>query len=258
MRYTQEQCKLLYKAEIAPGIYNCTLSAPQIASAASAGQFVNILCDGYQLRRPISICGFDETLGILRLVFEVRGKGTAWLAERQAGDVLDLVGPLGHGFPLPDAGKKAILVGGGIGTPPLLPVAHFYGQNATVITGFRNGAAAILQDDFAAAGARTILCTDDGSAGFHGFTTQAMEEHLASHPCDVVYTCGPKVMMKRVADMATARGITCYVSMEERMGCGVGACLGCTCKTKDKQGDTHMTRVCLNGPVFDAAEVDWT
>lgn len=258
MRYTQESCKLLYKSEIAPGIYNYTLSAPAIAGAASAGQFVQILCGDYTLRRPISICGFDAGLGILRLVFEIRGKGTAWLAQRQTGDNLDIVGPLGHGFPAADPAKKAVLVGGGIGTPPLLPVARFYGGNATVITGFRNGAAAILQEDFAAAGAHTVLCTDDGSAGFHGFTTQALEQHLAQNACDVVYTCGPKVMMKGVAAIAADRGISCYVSMEERMGCGVGACLGCTCKTKDAAGEPHMTRVCLNGPVFNAAEVDWT
>ena len=134
MRYTQESCKLLYKSEIAPGIYNYTLSAPAIAGAASAGQFVQILCGDYTLRRPISICGFDAGLGILRLVFEIRGKGTAWLAQRQTGDNLDIVGPLGHGFPAADPAKKAVLVGGGIGTPPLLPVARFYGGNATVIT----------------------------------------------------------------------------------------------------------------------------
>ena len=178
MRYTQENGKLLYMNEIAPGVYNCTLSAPKIAGAASAGQFVQVLCGSYELRRPISICGFDAQLGILRLVFEIRGKGTAWLAERQAGEMLDLVGPLGHGFPLSDPGKKAVLVGGGIGTPPLLPVARFYGTNATVITGFRSASAAILQEDFAAVGARTVLCTDDGSAGFHGFTTPVSYTHL--------------------------------------------------------------------------------
>jgi dihydroorotate dehydrogenase electron transfer subunit len=258
MRYTQEQCKLLNQTEIAPGVFNCILFAPKIAGAASAGQFVTVICGEYTLRRPISICGFDAGLGILRLVFEVRGKGTAWLAERQEGESLDLLGPLGHGFPLADSSKKAVLIGGGIGTPPLLPVAQFFGANATVITGFRNGAAAILQEDFMGAGAKTILCTDDGSAGFHGFTTQALEQHLSQNACDVFYTCGPKVMMKRIADIAEKNGIPGYISMEERMGCGVGACLGCTCKTKDDKGDSHMTRVCLNGPVFSASEVDWS
>ncbi len=256
MRYTQEMAKLLNKSELAPGIFSFVLSAPVIAGAASAGQFVNVLCDGYQLRRPISIAGFDASLGILRLVFEIRGKGTDWLAGREAGERIDLVGPLGHGFPLTDPNKKAVFVGGGIGTPPLLPPARFYGANATVITGFRSASAAILQADFETAGAKTILCTDDGSAGFHGFTTQALEWHLQDHPCDVVYTCGPKVMMRGVARLAETVGIPCYVSMEERMGCGVGACLGCVCQTKDKDGP-HRTRVCLNGPVFDSKEVDW-
>ena len=179
MRYTQEQAAILHIEEIAPGVYNTVLSAKTIASAASAGQFVQVLCEPYQLRRPISIAGFDPALGILRLIFEVRGKGTAWLAQRQKGDSLDLIGPLGHGFPLTDASKKAVLVGGGIGTPPLLPPAQFHGANATVITGFRTASAAILQADFAASGAKTILCTDDGSAGFHGFTTEALEQRLS-------------------------------------------------------------------------------
>ena len=258
MRYTEEQSKLLYKAEIAPGIFNFTLAAPKIAAAAAAGQFVTVLCEGFELRRPISLCGFDAASGILRLVFEVRGKGTAWLAQRQAGEYLSLVGPLGHGFSLLEPDKKVLLVGGGIGTPPLLPVARHYGGNAAVITGFRNAASAILQEDFKAVGAQTILCTDDGSAGFHGFTTQAMEQHLAEAGCAVVYTCGPKVMMKRVAEQAREKGIPCWVSMEGRMACGVGACLGCACKTKDENGDPRMARVCLNGPVFDAQEVDWS
>lgn len=257
MRYLQEQCRLLHKAEIADGIYNFTVSAPQIARLASIGQFVNLLCDGFQLRRPISLCGFDAELGVIRLVFEIRGKGTAWLAGLQDGDPLDIVGPLGHGFPLKDASQKAVLVGGGIGVPPLLPLARHFGRNATVITGFRNASAAILQDDIAACSAKAVLCTDDGSAGFHGFTTQALADHLNKHSCDVIYTCGPKIMMKLVADIARERKIPCYVSMEERMGCGVGACLGCVCKTKDGDKVKH-TRVCLNGPVFTAEEVDWS
>lgn len=256
MRYTQETGKLLYKEEIAPGVYNFVLNSPVIAGAAQVGQFVDILCDGFTLRRPISICGFDAKSGILRIVFEIRGKGTDWLAERQKGDTLDLLGPLGHGFPLLDSSKKAIAVGGGIGTPPLLPLARHYGKNITVITGFRTSSAVILQDDLKALGAETVMCTDDGTAGFHGFTTQALEKTLESHTCDVIYTCGPKVMMRGVAKIAEKRSILCYVSMEERMGCGVGACLGCACRTKEENG-TKMKRVCLNGPVFDAAEVVW-
>jgi dihydroorotate dehydrogenase electron transfer subunit len=256
VRYTQEICELKSKLEIAPGVYDYLLYSPKIAKAAAEGQFVNVLCDGYTLRRPISICGYDKESGMLRLVFEVRGKGTDWLSKCEKGDELDLIGPLGHGFSKIDASKKAVLVGGGIGTPPLLPLAERYGKNAAVITGFRTAAAAILQDDFAKAGARTILCTDDGSAGIHGFTTQALEQYLKEYECDIIYTCGPKLMMKGVAKLAIEREIPCQVSMEERMGCGIGACLCCVCATKDDKGK-HLTRVGLNGPVFSAAEVDW-
>jgi dihydroorotate dehydrogenase electron transfer subunit len=256
LRYTQETGEILQKEEIAPGIYDITVNLPKIAKAALAGKFVNIICDGMMLRRPISICGFNSELGTLRMVFEVRGKGTEWLSGRGVGDMLDIVGPLGRGFSLVDKTKKAVIVGGGIGTPPLLPVAEFYRQNATVITGFRTASAAILQDDFKAAGAETILCTDDGSAGFHGFTTQALEQYLNQNKCDIIYTCGPKVMMKGIAKLAEERGIACQVSLEERMGCGVGACLCCVCGTKDNKGK-QFTRVCLNGPVFPSSEVDF-
>ncbi len=258
MRYLQEQCELIYKEEIANGIFSFTLKAPQIAAKATCGQFVNILCDPFELRRPISIGGFDAKTGILRLVFEIRGKGTDWLAARNEGDMLDLLGPLGHGFPLLDAYKRAVMIGGGIGTPPLLPLCRHYGANATIISGFRNASAVILEDDAKAYGAKTVVCTDDGSYGFAGFTTQALEAELANGTFDVVYTCGPKVMMRKVAELAAKYGILCYVSMEERMACGVGACLGCACKTKEEDGSTAMKRVCVNGPVFEASEVDLT
>lgn len=258
MRYTQENCRIVSIKHLTPQVCDILIEAKDIASVAKAGQFVHISCKEYSLRRPISICSFDANQGLIRLVCENRGKGTEWLNSRQAGDLLDVIGPLGHGFPLTDPSKKAVMIGGGIGTPPLLPIAHYYQNNATVITGFRNRNAVILQDDFRSAGANVCLCTDDGSAGFHGFTTQVLEQIFAHNHVDVVYTCGPKMMMKKIAEMAKDRGIECYVSMEERMACGIGACLGCTCKTKDDNGKTNMTRVCLNGPVFRAEEVDWT
>ncbi|MBQ3093806.1 MAG: dihydroorotate dehydrogenase electron transfer subunit [Clostridia bacterium] len=258
MRYLQEQCTLMYKQEIAKGVYSFTLKAPKISKLAECGQFVNVLCDPFQLRRPISIGGFDADAGILRLVFEVRGKGTDWLAACEEGEMIDLIGPLGHGFPLKASDKRAVMIGGGIGTPPLLPLCRHYGKNAVLISGFRTASAVILEDDAKAFGARTVVCTDDGSAGFHGFTTQALEEELKNGAFDVVYTCGPKIMMKKVAELAEKYNVPCYVSMEERMACGVGACLGCACKTKKPDGETAMTRVCLNGPVFEASEVDFT
>lgn len=258
MRYMQELCELIYKEEIAPRVYSFTLKAPNISAKAQCGQFVNVLCDPFQLRRPISIGGFDANAGILRLVFEIRGKGTDWLASRAVGEMIDLLGPLGHGFPLLDSDKRAVMIGGGIGTPPLLPLARHYGKNAVLISGFRTASAVILKEDTEAFGAKAVVCTDDGSAGFAGFTTQAFEEELKNGSFDVVYTCGPKIMMKKVAELAAQYNIPCYVSMEERMACGVGACLGCACKTKEADGSTAMKRVCVNGPVFEASEVDFT
>lgn len=258
MKYVQELCELIYKQELVKGVYSFTFKAPNIARAAQCGQFVNVLCDPFQLRRPISIGGFDADNGILRLIFEVRGKGTDWLAAREEGEKLDLLGPLGHGFPLLALDKKAVMVGGGIGTPPLLPLARHYGQNGVLISGFRTASAVILEEDTKAFGARAVVCTDDGTAGFAGFTTAALEEELKNGAFDVVYTCGPKIMMKKVAELAEKYNVACYVSMEERMACGVGACLGCACKTKEEDGSTAMKRVCVNGPVFEASEVDFT
>lgn len=258
MRYVQEMCTLMYKQQLTDTVWSFTLKAPAIASKAECGQFVNVLCDPFQLRRPISIGGFDADMGILRLVFEVRGKGTDWLAQVPEGAKLDLLGPLGHGFPLVGKDKRAVMIGGGIGTPPLLPLCRYYGKNGVLISGFRNADAVILEADANAFGARTVVCTDDGSAGFAGFTTQALEEEFKNGTFDVVYTCGPKIMMKKVAELAEKYGVLCYVSMEERMACGVGACLGCACKTKNEDGSTAMSRVCMCGPVFEASEVDFT
>ncbi|MCL2488228.1 MAG: dihydroorotate dehydrogenase electron transfer subunit [Oscillospiraceae bacterium] len=250
--YIQHTAVIAARREIAPGVWDILLDTP-IAALAAPGQFVNIRCGAHTLRRPISIAGIDKESGQLRLIFEVRGGGTAQMAQRQTGESLDLIGPLGRGWPLVEPSSRAVLVGGGIGTPPLLPLAQYYGENAAVITGFRGGKSAILQQDFAAATEKApLLCTDDGSAGFYGFTTQLLERHLAENAAEILYTCGPAVMMKRVAEIAAEHGIRCYVSMEERMACGVGACLGCVCKTKNGH-----TRVCADGPVFESAEIIW-
>lgn len=257
-RYVQEIGKLIYKAELSDGVYSFTIRAPQIAASAQCGQFVQVQCDPFMLRRPISIGGFDADAGLLRLIFEVRGKGTDWLAGLSEGQAVDLIGPLGHGFPLLEKDKRAALVGGGIGTPPLLPLARYYGSNAVAVAGFRTASAVVLEDDLNATGAKTVICTDDGSKGFAGFTTQALEQELQNGSFDVIYTCGPKIMMKKTAALAQRFDIPCYVSMEERMACGIGACLGCACKTKTADGGTAMTRVCVNGPVFEASEVDFT
>lgn len=254
MKYTQGRYLILSKRTLAKEIYDMTILCPDVAEIAKAGQFVNIKADGFMLRRPISICDIDKAKGTIRIVFEVRGSGTKELSQLAENDLIDIVAPLGgRGFKMEEP-KTAVIIGGGIGTPPMLAVARKFGTNATVITGFRNAAAVILQEDFAKAGAKTILCTDDGSAGRKGFVTEALKESLTENTPDIIYACGPDVMLRKVVEMAKEKNIKCQVSLEERMGCGVGACLVCACRTI-RNGEEYYAHVCKDGPVFNAEEV---
>jgi dihydroorotate dehydrogenase electron transfer subunit len=165
-----------------------------------------------------------------------------------------MLAPLGHGFTLSEDFSKVVLIGGGIGTPPMLPLAKHYGEKATVVSGFRNASAVILQEDFKKTGAETILCTDDGSMGVHGFVTQPLSELAEQGGIDAVYACGPMPMLKNIAAICKEKGIYCEISLEERMACGIGACLGCACKTV-RNDEEYFAHVCKDGPVFKAEEV---
>lgn len=255
--YKQGRYPVIQKKAIAKGMFDLTLLCPDIAEEAQAGQFVQVLAEGFFLRRPISICDIDRQKGTIRIVFEVRGNGTDKISELNRGDYIDIIAPLGKGFKVLEEGKKAICVGGGIGTPPMLGIAKKYGSNARAISGFRNSSIAILQDDFRAAGAEAILCTDDGSAGIKGFVTDALRAEIQKQKPDIIYACGPMVMLKGVAAIAEENGIECQVSLEQRMACGVGACLVCVCKTV-KDGKEIFSHVCKDGPVFDSKEVDFS
>ncbi|MCR5110368.1 MAG: dihydroorotate dehydrogenase electron transfer subunit [Ruminococcus sp.] len=256
MKYTQGSFIITEKMAIARNIYSFTIACPEVAQAASAGQFVHIRANGFTLRRPISICGIDKEKGTLRIVFEIRGQGTDEIAKLNKGDLIDMLAPLGHGFNIKPDAEKVILIGGGIGTPPMLPLAKIYGEKAIAISGFRNSSAAILQDDFKSTGAEVILCTDDGSAGIHGFVTQPLKEIAEKGGVSAVYACGPMPMLKGVAAICKENGIFCEISLEERMACGIGACLGCACRTK-RNDEEYFAHVCKDGPVFNAEEVLW-
>lgn len=239
--------KLTENVEIADGIFSWMVENPTLPKRARCGQFVNVKVPGRTLRRPISICDADENF--LRLVFQVKGDGTRIMSQMKAGEEVEILAPLGHGFEI-DKGKRYCFVGGGIGVPPLLFAAK-QTENPMVITGFRNKDLAILQDEFKGIGAQVYLATDDGSAGIHGFVTDVLKEHL--NEIDEVCACGPIPMLRAVADVCKDK-VRCQVSLEERMGCGIGACLVCSCKTK--VGDEQvMTQVCRRGPVYDAVEV---
>ena len=216
------------------------------------GQFVHVKCgDSLLLRRPISVCSCmeEEPEDTLAIVFEVRGEGTQWLANRPAGHSVDVMGLLGNGFSMKPEGRY-LLVGGGIGVPPMVGCAQYTAGKSTAIVGFRSQEKAILTDWLERETAKLMVATDDGSLGYHGFVGQELEQ---DKNYDAVLACGPKLMLRNVARVAQAFGVPCQVSMEERMGCGVGACLVCACDMKDGS----RKHVCKDGPVFDSKEVDW-
>ena len=247
MSYDTQKFKLLENKRIADGIFSWTVENSVLSCNAQCGQFVNIKVPGRVLRRPISICDADENT--LRLVFQVKGEGTRIMSEMKVGEDVEILAPLGHGFNI-EKGRRYCFVGGGIGVPPLLFAAK-QTENPLVITGFRNKGLIILQDEFKETGGELYLTTDDGSASIHGFVTDVLKEHLGE--IDEVCACGPMPMLRAVAAVCRDK-VKCQVSLEERMGCGIGACLVCSCKTK--VGDkTEMTQVCRRGPVYDAEEV---
>ena len=190
----QEICRAASNTRLGEGLYQLVLDAPQIAAAAQCGQFVHIACgEGNLLRRPISICEAGE--GRLRIVFQVKGEGTRWLADRKEGDTLDVLGPLGHGFDTAALGARPVLIGGGIGVPPMLQTvkcAKAAGAAPRAVLGFRNQGAVILEEDFRAV-CETFVTTDDGSYARHGFVTDVLQELVAD--ATGVAACGPKPML---------------------------------------------------------------
>ena len=250
-----ECCEILDLTPLYPGGWSMRLAAPAIAGQIGGpGQFVHVRCGSAQLRRPISICAWDAREGWVRLVFEERGSGTRWLARQGRGARLDVLGPLGHGFAV-EPGGRYLLAGGGIGVPPLLGCALVPDVDSHAVLGFRTADRAMLLDDFSAAcGHVPQVATDDGTLGHHGRVDELVRETLAKDKnFTAVLACGPKPMLRAIAAAAGEYGVPCQVSMEERMGCGVGACLVCACKTADGQ----YRHVCKDGPVFDAREVEW-
>ena len=251
MSYFCGNYPIVEKKALGAGVYSITVSAPECASAAVPGQFANIAAPGFTLRRPISICGIDKAKGTLRFVFEVRGKGTAAISNVREGECLDILAPLGNGFALPEKGK-VVVVGGGIGVPPLLAVSAVKGNDCIAVLGFRDYSKIILTDEFKANGSDVIICTDDGSVGVHGLVTVPLAEKLSDDVA--VLACGPEPMLKAVAALCKERGVPCQISLEQRMGCGVGACVVCSCMTV-RGGEEFYARVCKDGPVFDSREV---
>lgn len=249
----QENCKLICKKEIADGIFDFTIESEEIAAAAQCGQFLHIACgDSVFLRRPISIC--DAGNGEVRFIFEVKGEGTKALAKTEVGAEIDVLGPLGHGFEIKENVKKPVVIGGGIGVFPLYKLTKQLKGGAAVFLGFRNQSRVVMEKEFDDISAMTIVGTDDGSYGYNGYIASAMEGYLGMNECDMIYSCGPMPMLRAIKKIAEDRGIPCQISLEQRMGCGIGACLVCSCET-NRQGTDRYAKVCTNGPVFYSTEV---
>ena len=248
----KERAVIVSQKCIGTDIYDMVLSFPRGAKEAKPGQFIAMYCeDGTKLLpRPISICGIDAEKGTLRVVYRIAGEGTRLFSEMREGDSLEVLGPLGNGFTMKE--EKAIIVGGGIGIPPMLELDKQLSCEKTVVLGYRDEL--FLKDEFESY-ADVVVATEDGSCGTKGTVIDAIKE--AGVDGKVIYACGPMPMLKALAEYAEAHDMEAQISLEERMACGIGACLGCICKTKKKDHHTNVNnqRICKDGPVFDAKEV---
>jgi dihydroorotate dehydrogenase electron transfer subunit len=254
--------EILKVERLKESIYQIDFKSPYIAQHAKAGQFVNIrVGDGYTplLRRPISICDVDEKTDTVSILFQVKAMGTQILASLKKGDFLDVLGPLGRGFFLADEKEKTyeriLVVGGGIGTFPLLYLLKKSRADLKLsVLGFRHSGLVVLEKDFEKESSKLCITTDDGSYGRKGMVVEGLAKRILEHKIQMVYACGPTPMLKGVMAVADQTGTPCQVSMEQRMGCGIGACLVCAVKAvaKDKSGGEAFTykRVCKDGPVF--------
>lgn len=250
----EEKAVIIRQEEIADDIYSMWLKTEKIADVAKAGQFVSVYCqEGSRLLpRPISICEIEKSKNAIRLVYRVAGKGTDEFSKMSTGMQLKIVGPLGNGFPKKN--KKAFLIGGGIGIPPMLQLAKELDCEKQIVLGFRDEL--FLMDEFRTQG-EVYVATEDGSAGTEGNVLDAIRENGLE--ADIIYACGPLPMLRALKTYAAEKNIECWISMEERMACGIGACLACVCKSKEKDAHSNVNnkRVCKEGPVFRAEEVEF-
>lgn len=235
--------EILSNRKIADGTYEMELRG-DTSSLSRPGQFINIALDGLYLRRPISVCHYGN--GELTIIYKVVGKGTKKMSGMEKGEMLDVLCGLGNGFDIERAqGKRAAVIGGGVGVPPMYDVAKrlvSQGIDTTAILGFATESAAFYIEEFKALGVKVMVTTDDGSLGIKGFVTDALRQT----DCDYYFACGPQPMLKSLH----RTGIEGQLSFEERMGCGFGACMGCTCHTL-----VGYKRICQDGPVFLSSEV---
>ncbi len=265
------KAKVLSNENIGSGYFKMSLEAPSIARSATPGQFVQVRCSDTLepfLRRPFSIHRLEpegSKLKGIEILYEVVGKGTEILSKKRAGEFLKVLGPLGNGFTLPrttnDERRTAILIAGGIGIAPLVFLAEVLAEKkikATVLIGAKIKKMLLCEKDLKKLGATVHVATDDGSKGYKGLVTKLFEKVLPftiHHSLFTIYTCGPQPMLKNIADICAKQKIKCYASLEEKMACGLGACLGCVIRVKGK-GTVHKL-VCKDGPIFYTGDIIW-
>ncbi len=261
MAKVKQTVKVVSQERLADGVYSMWIETREIASQAKAGQFISVYSkDGAKLLpRPISLCEIDKELGRLRIVYRVVGGGTEEFSSYQAGDDITILGPLGNGFPL-QPGKTSMVIGGGIGVPPMVQTARELSQMAgekgqvLAVMGYRDSGM-FLKEELSQV-SELYIATEDGSFGTKGNVMNAIEEQGLE--ADVIYACGPTPMLRAIKAYALEHQIECYLSLEEKMACGVGACLACVCQSKDVDHHSHVhnKRICKDGPVFRAEEVE--
>ncbi len=254
---------LVKKEQLKPDIFKFTVKAPNIVKNAKPGNFIEIRVSEQVepfLRRPISIYNLEKEEGILEFIFQVKGKGTEILSKKNVGDKIDIVGPLGYGtFQYEDYQNLAI-IGGGIGVFPLYELAKCAknaNKNVNIYLGFRGKDFVVLEDKFKNVSDNFVLTTDDGSYAEKGFAINFLEKDIDDGKIDSIYACGPLPMLKAVQKLAIKKNMPCQISLEEKMACGLGVCLGCAVKTANStKDDPEYWHVCKAGPVFNAKDVE--
>ncbi|WP_258358615.1 dihydroorotate dehydrogenase electron transfer subunit [Moorella sulfitireducens (nom. illeg.)] len=255
------EAEVLAARQMGREVFLLKLQAPAVTAAAQPGQFVHIRCSETMdplLRRPLSIHDVGDK-GEIVLLYQVKGRGTAWLAGREAGDKIDILGPIGRGFTLP-AGKRVALVAGGLGIVPLLFLARRAleaGNEVDFFYGAQDKERLYQLETLKAMKINLFVATDDGSAGFHGQVTRLWEHYLEERTYHRGYACGPRAELAEFARLAAKYSMAAEVSLEEKMACGLGACRGCATALLDARGKIYYENVCTGGPVFNAADVYW-
>lgn len=251
------QCvaKIVQAEKLADGVFSMWILAPEIAVQAVPGQFISLYCEDSDklLPRPISLCEVDKDRGILRIVYRVVGAGTKEFSEKKEEESIRILGPLGNGFPLEN--KKAILIGGGIGIPPMVQLAKELPGQVTAVVGYRDSQTFLLRE-LEMAAERVVIATEDGSLGTKGNVIDAIKEEQVTG--EVIYSCGPMPMLRGVKAWGLEENIPAWLSLEEKMACGIGACLACVCQSTetDSHSNVHNKRVCNDGPVFLSTEIE--